>query len=363
MDTGGAETFLMKLYRAIDRERYQFDFCVNKTENYYGDEIRRMGGEIFVVPVKSRHPLRSFLALKNLVRDHSYDYVIRVSEHSLATLDLLAAKLGGAHHLVMRSSNASSSGTVSKCLHRLFSFLPKRIPTVKFAPSALAAEYTFGVGCLARGDTFLLRNGLDVDRFTFSEDARREVRRQLGLEDAFVIGHVGRFAEQKNHPFILSVFSQIKQMDSRAKLVLVGDGPRKAEIETTARELGLQDSVLFLGIRSDVDRLLNGFDAFLFPSLYEGMPNTVIEAQTNGLYCLISDTITEQARVLPRVASLPLTASAQLWAETLLAGAKTDCDRSQCAAWMKDRGYDIQDCAAEFVQKIFEGEIDGNLSV
>ena len=143
MNTGGAETFLMKVYRQLDRAKYQMDFCVTIPDNYYADEIRTLGGKLYMVPRKSKNPVANFLGVRKIVRENQYDYVIRVCENSLATLDLLAAKAGGAKHLAMRSSNANSASKIVRVLHKMFFFLPRVIPNIKIAPSRLAAEYTF----------------------------------------------------------------------------------------------------------------------------------------------------------------------------------------------------------------------------
>ena len=153
MNTGGAETFLMKMFRNIDRKQYMMDFCVISKENYYEEEIKQLGGKMFYIPLKSKYPVKSFNAIRRIVKENNYNYVIRVNEHSLSTIDLLAAKSGGAKVLAMRSSNASSGSKISVSLHKMFIFLPKIIPNVKFAPSKLAAKYTFGKKCIENNNS------------------------------------------------------------------------------------------------------------------------------------------------------------------------------------------------------------------
>ena len=351
MNAGGAETFLMKMLRMIDREHYMMDFCVNSEENFYREEIASLGGKIHVIPAKSKNPIGSFLALKRLVRREGYDYVIRVNEHSLSTLDLLAAKCGGAKHLVMRSSNASSPSRLSRILHKLFFFLPRLIPTVKIAPSTEAAEYTFGKGCVRKGKASLLHNGVDLSVYRYDEAARTEVRRELSLEGKLVVGHVGRFSEQKNHLFLLRVFAEIYQKRPDAVLLLVGKGEKEAEIRLEADRLGITDAVVMTGVRSDVPRVLSAMDIFVFPSLYEGMPNTVIEAQATGLPCVIADTITPEANVTGIVTYRSLGDSPEAWANTALSVCSPI--RAQTEDAMRTEEYDTDSVVRRFTELVF----------
>ena len=354
MNAGGAETFLMKMLRRIDRERYMMDFCVNAEENLYRAEIESLGGRIHVIPAKSKHPIGSFLALRRLVKREGYDRVIRVNEHSLSTLDLIAAKCGGARHLLMRSSNASSPTRLSRILHKLFFFLPRIVPTVKFAPSTLAAEYTFGKGCVTRGRASLLCNGVDLSVYRYDEAARRALRAELSLEGKTVVGHVGRFTGQKNHLFLLRVFAEMRAKCPDAVLLLVGKGEREQEIRLEADRLGIADAVVMTGVRSDVPRVLSAMDVFVFPSLYEGMPNTVIEAQATGLPCVIADTITREADVTGLVTYLSLSDSPSLWAETALSA--REAVRLDTSDVMRRKGYDTDSVVQEFCRLCFSAE-------
>lgn len=357
MNAGGAETFLMKVYRNLDRTKYQMDFCVNSEKNLYADEIYSMGGKIFIIPTKSKHPVTSFMKLRSIVKENCYQYVIRVNEHSLSTIDLIAAKMGGAKNLIMRSSNASSGSTVKVFLHKMFRFLPQKIPTVKIAPSKKAAEYTFGKKCIEQRKAFIIHNGLDLDEFSFDDSKRRSKRAELEIQNQFVVGHVGRFSKQKNHDFIVDVFYEIQKEKNNAVLLLVGDGELKQTIEQKAKSLQIADKVLFLGVRSDVSSLLNAMDIFLFPSLYEGMPNTVIEAQANGLPCIVSDTITQEVELTDIIQRVSLNLSDVDWKNNCLTLYKKTANNNIRASYcrkMKDNGYDICDCTQTFCNLVFQ---------
>lgn len=353
MNTGGAETFLMKMYRSLDREKYQMDFCVNSDENFYEKEIASLGGKIYKIPAKSQNIVKWHKELKRVVRENGYQYVIRVCEHSLAVLDLLVAREGGAKQLVMRSSNTGSGSKMSTVVHRCFCFLPQIVPTVKLAPSTEAAEYTFGQGCVERGEVFLLHNAIDTNVYCFDEIGRERLRKELGLEDKFVVGHIGRFNHQKNHDFLIDVFQEIHDVNSQARLVLVGKGELEEAVRQKVCALGLEEYVTFTGVRQDIPQLLSAFDVFLFPSLYEGMPNTVIEAQATGLPCVISDTITREADITGLVSYLAL-GNPEQWSGILL-----DCtirggaERRDITAKIREAGYDIRDAAKNFSHLVF----------
>lgn len=351
MNTGGAETFLMKMYRALDREKYQMDFCVNSDKNFYEKEILALGGKIYKVPAKSQSLSGWYKETKRVIRENGYRYVIRVCDHSLAALDLLAARRGGADHLIMRSSNASSGSRMKVFLHKMFRFLAVSVPTVKLAPSTEAAEYTFGRGCVDNGDVVLLHNAIDTDVYHFDPEGRGRVRKELGLEGMFVVGHVGRFNQQKNHEFLLEVFCALRKKKPEARLVLVGQGELEEQIHQKARALGIEQYVVFTGVRNDVPQLMSAFDVFAFPSLYEGMPNTVIEAQATGLPCVISDTITKEADITGLVKYLPLT-DAEKWAECVQRAACTG--RMDTKKLFQEQHYDIASQAKLFVKCVFD---------
>ncbi len=351
MNTGGAETFLMKMYRSLDREKYQMDFCVNSDENFYEQEILKMGGKIYKISAKSQNVLKWHQELKQVVHENGYQYVIRVCEHSLAALDLLVAREGGAKQLIMRSSNTGSGGKITTVVHRCFRFLPQTVPTVKLAPSTEAAEYTFGKGCIGRGEAFLLHNAIDTSVYCFDENGRERLRKEMGLEDKFVVGHVGRFNQQKNHAFLIDVFQELHNRNPQARLVLVGKGELEQAVRQKVCALGLEEYVIFTGVRQDIPQLLSAFDVFLFPSLYEGMPNTVIEAQATGLPCVISDTITQQARITDLIRFCSLQSSVLTWADACLK--VTSVNRAKYSNTLIEAGYDISAVVPQFVKWTF----------
>lgn len=354
MNTGGAETFLMKLYRKLDKTKYQMDFCVNDLKKgFYDDEIRSMGGRVYVIPCKSES-IRLFRdGLSGIIKQNHYQYVLRITSNAMGFYDLKIAKDSGAKRCIARSSNSSDGeGLKSKLAHGMGRILYEKSVDVKIAPSDLAAKYTFGNREYEKGHVKILHNAIDLEYFRFSEKSRDDIRKELHVpKDAFVVGHIGRFSKQKNHTFLLDIFAHIAKKRSDAVLVLVGEGELKEQIKGKVKNLGLESQVIFTGVRSDVPMLLSSFDIFLFPSLYEGMPNTVIEAQATGLPCVIADTITKEANITGLVHYVPLGESPKQWTKKVL-----DCVSQErldtTASFLKEK-YDINSVVEEFERIVF----------
>ena len=190
----------------------------------------------------------------------------------------------------------------------------------------------------------------------------KEKRKELNIsDDTLVIGPVGRFVEQKNHRFLIEVFAEVLKQKPDALLMLVGDGEKKKEIKEQINALGIEESVILTGIRSDVPALLSAMDVFVFPSFYEGMPNTVIEAQATGLPCVIADTITKEAGVTECVYYKSLTDSKDAWADLAVSlFSYYNEERSYYNYKMKSAGYDISSCVEQFTKLTFEGGVENN---
>lgn len=346
MNAGGAETFLMKIYRKIDKTKYQMDFCVGETkECFYDDEIQKLGGKIIHITKKSKNPFKSFFDIKNIIKEGNYNNVIRISQHSLSSIDLLAAKIGGAKNLIFRSSNSNSCGSlINRIIHIIFRPLANLIPNIKIAPSDVAAIHMFGKRQYSKGNVLMLKNGLSIDEYRYNETIRKKKRKELGLnDDDFVIGHVGRFSKQKNHKFLIQIFEKYLNINKKAKLLLIGDGELRNVIINEITQKGLLDSIIILGVRSDTNELYQAMDCFLFPSLYEGMPNTVIEAQTSGLNCVISNKITKDVSLNKNTVFCSLS-NINEWINKI----KYSSNRERKYIIVKDAGYDI-----ETTEKIF----------
>lgn len=353
MNAGGAETFLMKIYRNIDRTKFQMDFCINVDGKcFYEEEILGMGGRIFRIPSKSENLKEFKQQLSDIVRDNKYLYVLRITSSAMGFMDLKIAKRAGAKKCCARSSNASDGNSFKSLIyHKLGRMLYSKFVDVKIAPSDLAAKYTFGEKSFKKGKVNILHNGVDLSVYRYRDEERNNIRKELFVsQNIKLIGHIGRFDEQKNHMFLLDIFQKIHLKDADAKLLLVGTGKLEGVIRDKAKALGIYDSIIFAGLRSDVPTLLSAMDVFVLPSFYEGMPNTVIEAQATGLPCVISDTITKEADITGLVRYLPL-GDPNEWAEISLA--QVSKRKSNVQELFAEKGYDIGTVVQDFVRFIF----------
>lgn len=356
MNTGGAETFLMKLYRNMDRSRYQMDFCVTVSEKgFYDDEIEELGGKIYRIPRKTENLYRFKSALSDVVKNNNYKYVLRITSNAMGFLDLKIAKKAGAECCIARSSNSSDGGSMRSIIsHKIGSLLYRKYIDIALAPSDLAASYTFGKKAYESGIVHILHNAVDLKRFHYDEEARKEIRTEFSIiPDAKVFGHVGRFAEQKNHIFLAEIFKEISIKNENAVFLLVGDGELRAMFEKKIEETGIKGRVIFAGVRADIPRLLSAMDVFVFPSFYEGMPNTVIEAQATGLPCVISDTITNEADITGLVQYMSLDRSPKEWADLSIRQLKLKRENQEIC--FREKKYDIESTVIEFENILNEG--------
>lgn len=346
MNRGGAETFLMKIDRSLNHSKYQMDFCINVKEKCaYEDEIISLGGKIFRIPMKTESTVKFKKGLSSVVKDNHYNNVLRITSNAAGFWDLKIAKEAGAKHTIARSSNASDGGRIKSILaHKIGQMLWMKYVDTMIAPSDLAAKYTFGEKNYKDGRVYKLNNGLDLNAYHYDIEKRKMIRAKYDIpKDAIVLGHVGRFAKQKNHMFLIQVFASYIKKHPDAYLMLIGDGDLRAEIERQVAHVGLTDNIIFVGQTDEIAAYLSAMDIFVFPSLYEGMPNTVIEAQASGLPCVISDTITKEANVSGNVVYLPID-QVERWVDYISGmdfKRKINADMS---------AYDIKEVVKEFIK-------------
>lgn len=318
MNRGGEETFIMNVFRAINREKIIFDFlCAINQPGDYDDEIYELNGKIYYLSTgKSKVPIIDrTLNIYNFFMQHSNEYdVFHIhTQHAMdGYLSALSAKKAGVYKVIVHSHSTNTQ--YHPTMHKLFQPLLEHLPIIKFACSDLAGKWLFG----ANTEYTIVYNGIDTNKFSFTEEIRTHVKQKNGWNDNIIIGHVGSFTYPKNHKFIVEVFNEIKKEKINSKLVLVGTGPLLNNIMKQIEQLGLKEDVYFLGNRSDINELVQGFDLFLFPSHYEGFPVVLVEAQSTGLKCLISDIITNEVNITPNIYKLSLDMDIKEWAKTAI---------------------------------------------
>lgn len=344
MNRGGAETLIMNLYRNIDRNKVQFDFLTCK-KGVFDSEIIQMGGKVHRIPYitdvghfKYIKELNHFFSLNN-------DYKIVHSHMDKMTGFVLhKAKKAGIPIRISHSHNTSSEGGTASRIYKWVAgnfILPNA--TNLIACSTIAAEWLFK-GHSSK--TKILKNGIECSQFAFSESVRREVREELNIkENAFVLGHIGRFNHQKNHTFLLDIFAKFNNKNRNSLLLLVGDGSLRSDIEKQVEELKLVNKVRFVGIRNDINRILQAFDVFVFPSLHEGLPVSLIEAQASGLPCAISTNISKEVDLGSNLVEFLSLAEQDLWIQKLIQIATSRSSRKIVTDIVVEQGYDIRETA------------------
>lgn len=292
---GGVESVIMNYYRHLDHSKVQFDFiCDEDSTRIPYDEIKKLGGRVFLVPKYQNLP-KYLKALEKLFKENQYR-IVHSNINTLSVFPLYAAKKAGVPIRISHSHSTSNpkewKRNLIKNILRPFS---KRYATDYFACSELAGRYLFGNKAFDQGEVKIIHNAIDVEKFKFDEVARKKLRKEFEIKDStIVIGHVGRFVQQKNHTFLVDVFKEFHGKNPDSKLLLVGSGPLEDEIKKKVDRLGLKDSVLFLGQRDDINKLYSVMDIFCLPSLYEGLPVVGVEAQAAGLPTIFSNRISEE---------------------------------------------------------------------
>ena len=359
LDRGGAETMAMNYLRHFDRSRVVYDFLVNREyRGDYEDEIEALGGRIYrMCPMYPQYFARYKRQFRAFLRKHPEYRIIHSNLEDRSYFPLRIAKEEGvpvriAHaHNVMRGFDAK---TIFRDYFRLR--LPGN-PTHMFACSQEAGDWLFGKK--NREQVIQIPNAIDVEQYRYNPETARQVRAEFGVTDpnTLVVGHVGRFAPQKNHKQLVEIFAAVHKRQTNSVLWLVGGGhgtqSLQKEVHARVRELGLQDAVKFLGVRSDVPRILQGMDVFVMPSLYEGLGIVLLEAQAASVPCVMSNVIPQQVNVSGLVRTRALQDDSDIWAETILECASSrqnNSDRVHLADVVRTAGFDIAQNARQLEQ-------------
>lgn len=341
MGRGGLETLLMNCFRHIDRDKVQFDFLVHREfRGDYDDEIEALGGKIYRLPRLNPFDPQYKKALRVFFTEHPEYRIVHSHLDCMSAIPLQVAKQCGVPVRIAHSHNSNQDKNLKYLLKRYYM---KKIPenaTYFFACSAMAGAFMF-----PGQEVTLINNGIETEKFAFDPEVRAQVRQELSLGQTLTVCHVGRFMPQKNHDFLIDAFEKLHEKMPETKLLLVGEGPLEGAIRKKVQTLGLTEAVRFLGVRADVERILQGADIFVLPSLYEGLGMVAVEAQTSGLPCIVSDRVPEACKMTELVSFLPLEAGAEAWAEEIV---HTDLEnRASHAEEVCAAGYDIKATAQQ----------------
>jgi glycosyltransferase involved in cell wall biosynthesis len=351
---GGVESVVMNYYRHIDRTKIQFDFiCDEDSTNIPYEEIEKLGGKVILIPPYQKI-FKYHKKLREVLKSGGYK-IVHSHINTLSVFSLFAAKCAGVPVRIAHSHSTTNKKEKKKnLLKQALRPFSKVFATDYMCCSELAGRWLFGNKEYDNGNVYLLNNAIDLDKFKYDEEKRKEKRKELNIEDdTLVIGHVGRFVEQKNHRFLVDIFNEIYKQNTNSILLLAGQGPLMKEIEIKVKKLELEKNVRFLGQRKDINELYQAFDVFCLPSLYEGLPVVGVEAQATGLLCVLSDDMTKETKVLDTTEFLSLSQSAEEWAYTILKKYKS-FKRKNCTNEISKKDFNIKKEANKLVQKYYE---------
>jgi len=348
--SGGIESFIMTLYKNIDREEFNVDILVSQDINsLYDDDIKAYGGtkfrtmdKIYQSPIK--RTIHNFKAFYRFLKKHNdYDIIHLNIANSVDMIYGFLAKKAGIKKVIFHSHN-SAIGKQNKALkefaHNISKKLFERYGDAYFSCSTEATNWLYTEKNIKKGKVTTINNSIDARKFAYNEESRNEIRKELKIENELVIGNVGRFTEQKNHEFLIEIFEEIMKIHPRSILILIGGGENEEKIRKIVSQKDLNDKVIFIGETNQVANFLLAMDAFLLPSLFEGKPIVAVEAQAASLPIFMSDCITKEIRFIPElVFYMPLNQNPKEWAKQIV----NNCNKERKNRYQEicQKGYDI----------------------
>lgn len=343
----GVTSVILNYYRNMERSDMQVDFVVhNEISEEYRQELEGNGSRIFRLPRK-KNPLKYVWQLFRLVREEGYDVVHVHGNSAMMLVDMLPLALAG---VPVRIAHGHSTSCSSLTVHRLLRPVFAKCCTHGFACSEQAGQFLFG-----KKPFRVVENGVELGRYAFDPEVRREFREKLGAGEKTVIGHIGNFFEVKNHTFLIDAFAELLRRDKNYLLVLISDGELMEMIREKVSALGISEQVLFLGKTTQVPGYLQAMDMLVLPSLYEGLPVVLVEAQAAGLPCLVSDRVSTNSDLTGVLQFLPID-DPGVWADAM--GSQEKTDRAEnCRLWhsrIGEAGYDIEK-NAHLIKELYQG--------
>jgi len=353
---GGVGTLIFGLCKYMHSEKLHFDFLdYQNASDKEKNLIREMGGDFFHVPRYSKNPFKFLKYIFKFYKNNKYDFVHCNNSTAMLFMYTLPLWFSRKTKIICHSQSSFVPGKMDKIIHRFLRCVIIRRADIFIAGSEKAAVHMFGRKISSKGEYLLLKNGVDTSKFKYNEEIRSKIRIQHKLEDKYVIGHLGRFTQAKNHPFIVDVFSLVCNMDTNSVLLLVGGGEDEEEIRSKVNCLGLDDRVIFFGMPNDVCEVLQAMDVFFFPSLWEGLPVALVEAQAAGLPAVVSTAVASEAKITSGFHFMDLNNdSKEEWAKKLCSFKERYTRKDTCEDII-NAGFDIK-TSAKKLEKIYLGE-------
>lgn len=351
LGAGGVTSLILNIAEKIDNEKVQFDYLTfYDRKEFNEDRAKALGGKKYVVPIDHyKNPLirslfKFFYAIK-VIHSSEADIIHINGSKPYDVLVGVSAKLAGVNTVFFHSHNSSmdNENGIKKIIMDLFKKLIPIISDYNLACSDLAAQFMFPSQILKEKKFTVIKNAIDVEKYRFSEEVRSEYRKKLNVENNLVIGHIGRFMPQKNHKFLIDIFSEIYKKRSDAILILIGNGELFDNVKQYVEKKQLSKVVRFYGTTNEVPQILQAMNCFLFPSFFEGLPVVGVEVQASGLPFVLTDTITKEVNFSDLVNYLSLEDEPEKWADCVIKCSELKRNRSEYPEIVKKAGFDISE--------------------
>ena len=351
---GGVEAVVLNYFSFINKDKIQFDFiCDSDSTDIPYEQIEAMGGKVILIPPYQKL-FKYQKELKKVLKDGNYQ-IVHSHINALSIFPLRVAKKAGVPIRIAHSHSTSNKKEWKKnLLKNILKPFSKVYSNKYMCCSELAGRWLFGDKEYEKGTVYLLNNAIDLDKYKYNENIRIAKRKEMGIKPStFVVGHIGRFVEQKNHRFLIDIFNEIHKKRKDSLLLLAGQGPLMEEMKEKVHNLGLDNCVQFLGQRKDANELYQVFDLFLLPSLYEGLPVVGVEAQASGNLCYLSNDMTKETKVLDSTKFMSLENTAEEWANAILKDAKR-YKKHNTKEEVSKYGFNIEKEAEKLEKKYYE---------
>ena len=347
MEAGGTQAFLMNLYRNIDRSKIQFDFLVEYEEKeFYDNEIISLGGKIYYTNFrKTLNVIKFKRTISEILKNYPEYKIIHIHATAIGRICTDVARKCGVKTIIAHSHSNNAIKDWKNYPKIILRKLYTKGPTDFFACSEEAGKYTF------RNKEFtVIYNAIDIDKFLFNQEVRENIRIELNIEDKFVIGNIGRLQKEKNQTFLIDIFYKIQKKKDNAVLLIIGKGPLENTLKEKVSNLGIDNKVYFLGNRKDVEKIYQGMDVFVLPSLYEGLGIVAVEAQASGLPVIASTGVAKEANITSNIQNIDLKDSIDIWAETICRSNVEN--RNSVEKLVRNSKFDVKN-SAKFLQEFY----------
>lgn len=311
MTFGGIEQIVMDIYRNIDKDTIQFDFMFHSNNTgVFSKEIEELGGKIYLQPTK-KNLFKCYRSMKKIFINNNYDIVHIHTTYAITYIDALVAKKSGVKNIIIHSHN-NSANLKKKIIHYLLRNNQKKLATTKLSCSSLASKWMF-----KDDSAFVIKNAIDINKFSYNEETRNNIRKELNLSNKFILGNVARFSYQKNHKYLLKIFEEYRKINVNAHLLLIGSGEDLPKIKKLISKNNINESVTILPPKSDIQNYMMAMDIFLLPSRYEGLGIVAVEAQALGMNVIITDMAPKEVKLTNNLVFQSVKKNVNRWCESI----------------------------------------------